>query len=87
MKRLWVILFIILIFSCEDKDKDERSCEEKEVAMTEASAAFEANGAGKNACSALITALNLYIPCVSENEEKDLMEAYLVSVTLFCVFY
>ena len=86
--RYLVILLPLFIFvACEDKDeaKDERTCEEKEVALIEASAAFEDDDAGKTECNALVTAFEDYLPC-TEGEEKDEMEATLASAKIFCTF-
>ena len=87
--RYLVILLPLFIFvACEDKDddKDERTCEEKAVAMVEASAAFEDDDAGKTECNALVTALEDYLPCAPEGEERDEMEATLASAKIFCTF-
>ena len=87
LRYLAILLPLFIFVACEDKDeaKGERTCEEKEVALIEASAAFEDDDAGKTECNALVTAFEDYLPC-TEGEEKDEMEATLASAKIFCTF-
>ena len=88
LRYLAILLPLFIFVACEDKDavKDERTCEEKAVAMVEASAAFEDDDAGKTECNALVTALEDYLPCAPEGEEKDEMEATLEAIKILCMF-
>ena len=88
LRYLAILLPLFIFVACEDKDesKDERTCEEKSVAMIEASVAFENDDAGKTECNALVTALEDYLPCAPDGEEKDEMEATLASMKILCMF-
>ena len=88
LRYLAILLPLFIFVACEDKDeaKDERTCEEKSVAMIEESVAFENDDAGKTECNALVTALEDYLPCAPDGEEKDEMEATLASMKILCMF-
>tara|TARA_B110001454_G_C12615274_1_gene390491 strand:+ start:679 stop:954 length:276 start_codon:yes stop_codon:yes gene_type:complete len=88
LRYLAILLPLFIFVACEDKDeaKNEHTCEEKSVAMIEASVAFENDDAGKTECNALVTALEDYLPCAPDGEEKDEMEATLASMKILCMF-
>ena len=74
MKKLSILLSLLIVFSCEDKDSDDPDCSSLMAKAEEAMNAFEAKDdndtATKADCDAAVAAMKAAVDCLPAGPEK-----------------